>query len=82
MMENVVVLMMENHSYDNYLGMLGRGDGFAVGRDGRPTNWNPTPSSARQLAFPMATGCQFDGKPSQEWRASHEQYAGARTPAS
>ncbi len=30
--------MMENHSYDSYLGMLdGRGDGLAVGPDGMPT---------------------------------------------
>ena len=27
--KHIVVLMMENHSYDNYLGMLaGRGEGF------------------------------------------------------
>ena len=33
--KHIVVLMMENHSYDNYLGMLrGRGDGFRVGPDG------------------------------------------------
>ena len=25
---HIVVLMMENHSFDNYFGMLGRGDGF------------------------------------------------------
>ena len=25
--EHVIVLMMENHSYDNYFGLLGRGDG-------------------------------------------------------
>src|SRR4051812_33975930 len=36
--EHVVVVMMENHSYDNYLGVLGRGDGFTIGADGRPTN--------------------------------------------
>ena len=35
--KHIVVLMMENHSYDNYLGMLrGRGDGFPLGADGRP----------------------------------------------
>ena len=28
--KHIVVLMMENHSFDNYLGMLGRGDGFVV----------------------------------------------------
>ena len=29
--EHVVVLVMENHSFDNVLGMLGRGDGFRLG---------------------------------------------------
>ena len=33
--------MMENHSYDKYFGMLsGRGDGFTLGPDGRPTAVN------------------------------------------
>ncbi|MDE3087520.1 MAG: hypothetical protein KGJ77_12260, partial [Acidobacteriota bacterium] len=73
--DHVVVLMMENHSYDNYLGMLGRGDGFTVGADGRPTNWNPTADGRRQLAFPMPSDCQLNGKPSQEWEACHQQYA-------
>jgi phospholipase C len=32
---HIVVLMMENHSYDNYLGMLpGRGEGFPLAPDG------------------------------------------------
>src|ERR1700685_733506 len=36
-LEHIVVLMMENHSYDNYLGLLtGRGDGFPLGADGEP----------------------------------------------
>src|SRR5205823_9313312 len=34
--EHVIVLMMENHSYDNYFGMLGRGDGFQRDAEGRP----------------------------------------------
>ena len=72
--DHVVVLMMENHSYDNYLGMLGRGDGFTLDRRGRPTNWNPTADGRRQLAFPMPNHCQLNGKPSQEWTAAHEQY--------
>ena len=34
---HIVVLMMENHSYDNYLGMLqGRGEGFPLGPDSKP----------------------------------------------
>src|SRR5271165_499628 len=40
---HVVVLMMENHSYDNYFGLLaGRGDGLSVGADGQPTETNQT----------------------------------------
>src|ERR1700759_4498726 len=39
--EHIVVLMMENHSYDNYLGMLRRGDGFSLDSSGLPTNSNP-----------------------------------------
>ena len=32
---HIVVLMMENHSYDNYLGMLAdRGEGLPPGRGG------------------------------------------------
>ena len=30
--DHIVVAMMENHSYDNYLGVLGRGDGFRLDR--------------------------------------------------
>jgi phospholipase C len=74
--DHIVVLMMENHSYDNYLGMLSRGDGFTLGADGLPTNWNPTPDGRRQLAFPMPSDCQQNGHPSQEWVACHQQYDG------
>jgi phospholipase C len=77
---HILVLMMENHSYDNYLGMLGRGpgehprgDGFAIGPDGRPTATNPTPDGATQHAFRMPTTCQLTGKPWQEWTQSHIQ---------
>jgi phospholipase C len=74
--DHFVVLMMENHSFDNYLGMLGRGDGFTLGADGAPTNWNPTADGRRQLAFPMPDDCQLDGHPSQEWAACHQQFDG------
>jgi phospholipase C len=81
--EHILVLMMENHSYDNYLGMLGRtrgktprGDGFTVNGNFQPTNSNPYANGKPQVAFHMPTTCQLDGKPDQEWTASHEQYAG------
>ncbi len=77
--EHIVVLMMENHSYDNYLGMLRRGDGFARGRRGGPANSNPTGVPGQVLpAFHMPNDCQQDGHPSQDWLASHEQYADGR----
>src|SRR5438067_622022 len=43
--KHIVVLMMENHSYDNHLGMLGRpgADGFKLGSNGKPTAANPYP---------------------------------------
>jgi phospholipase C len=36
-----VVLMMENRSFDCILGMLSRGDGYTLGKNGPPTNSNP-----------------------------------------
>lgn len=79
--EHVVVLMLENHSYDNILGMLGRGrgrrprgDGFTLARDGLPTATNPYPDGRLQRAFRMPTTCQFHNTPSQEWAASHNAY--------
>jgi phospholipase C len=77
--EHILVLMMENHSYDNYLGMLGRGpgqtpkgDGFTLGADGLPTASNPTGTGSTQHAFHLPTTCQLDGQPDQEWTTVHE----------
>ena len=79
--EHVVVLMLENHSYDNILGMLGRGpgqrprgDGFTLAADGLPAATNPYPDGRLQRAFRMPTTCQFHSVPSQEWTASHNQF--------
>ena len=78
--EHVVVLMMENHSYDNYLGMLRRpgADGFRFGRDGLPSATNPYGNGQVQHAFRMPTHCQLDARPSQEWTASHNAYDNGR----
>jgi phospholipase C len=80
--EHVVVVMMENHSYDNFLGMLGRGpfqtprgNGFTIAADGHPANTNPMASGKPLRAFHMPTTCQFSGKPTQEWKQAHVQYA-------
>jgi phospholipase C len=75
--KHIVVLMMENHSYDNHLGMLGRAgaDGFKLGANGKPIETNPYPDGKLQHAFRMPTTCQLSGKPSQTWTDSHTQWA-------
>ena len=79
--EHIVVLMMENHSYDSKLGMLRRpgADGFTLGANGKPTASNPYPGGAKiQHAFRMPTTCQLSGHPSQTWDASHTAYHGGK----
>jgi phospholipase C len=83
--EHIVVLMMENHSYDNLFGMLGRapgqrprGDGFQIAADGYPSATNPYADGSLQRAFHMPTTCQLPGRPTQEWEQSHIQYANGR----
>ena len=78
--DHIVVLMMENHSYDNRLGMLRRrgADGFRLGRDGLPLAVNPYPNGDLQHAFRMPTTCQLNGFPGQDWLDSHVQFASGR----
>jgi len=75
--KHIVVLMMENHSYDNYLGMLtGRGDGFSRAADGAPDAVNSrldgTAVPLRRAAGPV----QVKDAPTQSWHASHIQWDG------
>jgi len=72
--EHIIILMMENHSYDNRLGMLRRpgADGFTIGKNGKPLNTNPYKNGWIQHAFRMPTTCQND-KPAQDWLNSHLQ---------
>jgi phospholipase C len=75
--KHVVVLMMENHSYDNYLGMLaGRGDGLPVDAAGAPTAENTLPNGQRVPAHHLKSTVQVSGNPSQTWNASHISFAG------
>jgi phospholipase C len=81
--QHVVVLMMENHSFDNVLGMLGhemaarRGavDGLTLGRHGRPRNFNRDHSGRKVFAAAATSPCQPSGVPTQTWNASHRSYA-------
>src|SRR6201999_2251540 len=72
--KHIVVLMMENHSFDNYLGTLGRGRGFALGPDGDPTNSNPRCDRTSVPASPAHDTTQLRQVPTQSWNASHLQY--------
>jgi phospholipase C len=75
---HIVVLMMENHSYDNYLGTLPRGDGLPRNGAGDITAANPTSDGKPVVAHRLMTTKQRVGVPSQAWPASHEQYADGR----
>ncbi len=76
---HIVVLMMENHSYDNYLGMLaGRGEGLPLGPDGTPDVVNYVPNGPGYPAHHTTSTTQVKNNPSQNWRASHLQYADGR----
>ena len=76
---HIVILMMENHSYDNYLGMLtDRGEGLPLGPDGTPNVVNYTPNGQAFPAHHMTSTTQVKNDPSQNWHATHLQYAGGR----
>ena len=77
--DHIIVVMMENHSFDNYFGMLphrvpglaGRVDGFpSLGADGVPTVTQVDAHGVTHRAYPMSTPCQPGGV-SQDWNASH-----------
>jgi phospholipase C len=74
--DHIVILMMENHSYDNYLGMLtGRGDGFTLGEDGQPTASNPTGTGGETVrAWHLPQTVQYKHVPTQSWAACHKQW--------
>jgi phospholipase C len=82
--QHVVVLMMENHSFDNLLGMVphrvpGRAnvDGFTL-QGGQPVEVNLDATGAPVPARPMSSPCQLDGHPGQDWNASHISWDGGR----
>jgi phospholipase C len=78
--DHIMVVMMENHSFDNLLGDLGRtrGDLDALTFDGagHATNSNPSPAPATPItAFPVANTAQAKNV-TQGWAATHEQING------
>jgi phospholipase C len=82
--KHIVVLIMENHSFDNLLGMVpyqvpGRAgvDGLTR-RKGKFTNFNRDANGHKVFAQRADSPCQLHGHPGQNWNASHESYDGGR----
>jgi phospholipase C len=72
---HIVIVMMENHSYDNYLGLLpGRGEGFPLGPDGQPAVSNRGADGRVVRPFHAGSTRQHRGLPSQSWHATHQQW--------
>ncbi len=74
--DHIVVVMMENHSFDNYLGALkpyGKpgAQGLTFNAKGVATNTNPGPSG-HVLSFPFTTTAQGSDV-TQTWNATHAQ---------
>jgi phospholipase C len=74
--EHYVVIMMENHSCDNYFGMLpvqGQPlfDGFTFDANGKPMNKNPL-TGGYQHVFHLPDTCQPNGV-NQQWTATRDQ---------
>ena len=78
--QHIVVLMMENHSFDNHLGALRRAgvDGLTFGSDGKAKNSNPAPGGGTVPASPAPSTCQAGYRISQSWDASHQCWDGGR----
>jgi phospholipase C len=79
--KHIVMVMMENHSFDNMLGMVphriagrnGKVDGLKL-RKGKAANFNRDAKGKKVIANHAATPCQDDGVPTQSWDASHESW--------
>jgi phospholipase C len=77
--EHVVVVMMENHSFDNVLGALGRTrkdiDGLSFGAQGNAQNANPRDDGGAAASFPL-TNTEQKTFITQSWQATRKQVNG------
>jgi phospholipase C len=80
--DHIVVVMMENHSFDNLLGAImnsgqGAADGLQFDSGGVATNSNPDATGAAVTAFPFPSTAQGKNV-SQNWNATHKQVNGGQ----
>jgi phospholipase C len=78
--DHLVLVMQENHSFDNYLGMLPvsgqpKADGFTFRGSDVPRNWNPV-DGERMYAYHQAGAIGAQDTGSQSWDDSHLQING------
>jgi phospholipase C len=76
--EHIVVLMMENHSFDNYFATLGHGEGLPTDATGQPTSSNPHLDGTPVRSFELVQTKQLPKAPTQSWHASDIQFNGGR----
>jgi phospholipase C len=83
--DHIVVLMMENHSFDNILGMLPRRarsrrkvDGLPLDKSGQQRAVNPDAAGQLVRASRAPSVCQLSGQPGQNWNASHAAWDGGK----
>src|ERR1700722_1269377 len=77
--KHIVLVMQENHSFDNYLGMLpvsGQplADGFTFNRAEEPINWNAV-GNERMYAYHQSGDIGASDSGSQSWDDSHQEIA-------
>jgi phospholipase C len=78
--DHIVIVMQENHSFDNYFGMLPKrgqplADGFAFDGSGKPTNSTPL-NGKHEVAFHQASFAGSQNTGSQNWNDTHRQING------
>jgi phospholipase C len=75
--DHIVMVMQENHSFDNYLGMLPvrgqpKADGFTFNKAEEPINWNPV-GNERMTVFHENGFIGENETGSQSWNDTHLQ---------
>ena len=77
--DHIIVVMMENHSFDNLLGAMPGVDGLTFDPQGNATNANPgTPHTKPEVvAFPFPDTAQAKNV-SQSWKSTHAQINGGQ----
>ncbi|HEY1827688.1 MAG TPA: alkaline phosphatase family protein, partial [Acidimicrobiales bacterium] len=78
--DHIVLVMQENHSFDNYLGMLPvsgqpKADGFTFNAKEEPVNWNPL-DGERMYVYHQSGAIGASDSGSQSWDDSHLQING------